>query len=509
MSAFDTVVAGGTLIDGTAEATPRRCDIAITDGMIADVGDLSVHERRHTIDATGRVVTPGFIDTHTHIEMAALSGHDDGLAAVRQGVTTTLVGADRFGWVGLASDDRIRWWEDMASIYGRPPSPLPTWPHPADFLGDLRAGSAHEVLPLVPHGNVRAAVMGASPVAPTAAEMRRMCSLVDDWMEAGAVGLASGLDYLPGRSSTTDEIVELARIVASGGGVYASHVRTIDLGRADGWRDAAAIGALAGIPVRIAHERLDDIGMGLLDELSDVVDITVDSYVYPAGCTSLAFHVPAEDLAEGAMAMSRRLATDTEFAERLATHLQERMTGNPGQQALIAATTSGAHEGRTLDQLAEDRNATVGEVAVQLLRDEMPCALLVYIWQHADAGWERTVTRTLRDPRTFIVTDGVYLGSHAHPRGFGTFPRILGEYVREKQVVSLSWAVHKMTGMPAHAYGLDDRGTITTGRRADLVVLDPETVGCPADPADPRHPPTGIERVLIGGVTVVNNEEQR
>lgn len=509
MRSFDTVIAGGTVVDGTPAATPTTGDVGIRDGVIVEIGDLGSAGRETTIDATGRVVAPGFIDTHTHIEMAALTGHDDGLAAVRQGVTTTLVGADGFGWVGLRPDEQTRWWEDTASIYGPPPIPTPKWDLPAEFLRDLRAASVHDVLPLVPHGNVRASVMGASPGAPSASEMQEMCSLVDAWMEIGAVGLASGLDYLPGRYSSTEEVAELARIVASGGGVYASHVRTIDLGRADGWRDAARVGALADIPVRIAHERLDDVGAELLDELSDLVDVTVDSYVYPAGCTSLAFHVPAEDLASGAMVMSRRLASDDEFAGRLAVHLQARMTGNPGQEALIAATTSGRHEGRTLGQLAEDRGVTVGDVAVELLRDEMPCALLVYVWQSADAAWERTVARTLRDPRTFVVTDGVYLGSHAHPRGFGTFPRILGEYVREQQIVSLAWAVHKMTGMPARSYGLADRGSITAGLRADLVIFDADTIGCPADTADPRRPPVGLDRVIVGGATVVDNGVSR
>lgn len=505
MMAYDVVIAGGTVIDGTADATPTIMDVGITDGRIVAVGDLSAAERAATVDAVGRVVAPGFIDTHTHIEMAALRGADDGFAAVRQGVTTALVGADGFGWVGLRPDEEARWWDDTASIYGPPPDPRPRWDRPDEFVRDLRAASAHDVLPLVPHGNVRASVMGAAPGEPSAAEMRQMCSVVEAWMATGAVGLASGLDYLPGRYSSTEEVAELARVVSSGGGVYASHVRTIDLGRAAGWRDAARVGTLADIPVRIAHERLDDIGAELLDELSEVVDITVDSYVYPAGCTSLAFHVPAQDLADGAMAMSQRLATDDEFAGRLAAHLQSRMTGNPGQEALIAATTSGSHEGRTLGQLAEDRGVTVGEAAVELLRDEMPCALLVYVWQSADAQWERTVARTLRDPRTFIVTDGIYVGTHTHPRGFGTFPRILGEYVRDRSVVSLPWAVHKMTGMPAAAYGLDDRGRIAAGRRADIVIFDAEAIGCPADTADPRRSPTGIDRVLVAGNTIVEN----
>lgn len=499
MTQLDLVIRGGTVIDGNADSSGFVADVGIVDGAIAEVGDLTDRETKRVIDASGRIVAPGFIDSHTHIEMAALHHTPDANAAVRQGITTTMVGADGFGWVGIEAGLRRRWWEDSAAVYGMPPEDLPDWQHPADFLRDLREASSHSVVPLVPHGNVRAAVMGDRPGAADSDERRAMRAVVETWMEAGAVGMATGLDYLPARYATTDELVELTGVVASGGGVYASHVRLIDGGREAAWREAAEIGRRAGVGVRIAHERLDVEAAALLDELSSDVDLTIDSYVYPAGCTSLTFHVPAADQAQGVMALSRRLATDSDLADRLAVHLEEKMTGNPGQEAILAATTSGGLEGRMLSELAAERNCTVGEVAVDLLRDEMPVALLIYVWQNADHIWDETVARTLADPRAFIASDGVYLGSSAHPRGFGTFPRVIGELARDQGLLSVANAVHKMTGRPADAYGLTDRGRVVVGQRADLVVFDLDTIGCGANIENPRTLPTGIEAVLVGG----------
>lgn len=499
MNAFDLVVEGGSVIDGNSGSEPTLADVGVKNGLIAAVGDLSGRARAETIDATSRVVTPGFIDTHTHIEIAALRNHPDRFAAISQGVTTTFVGADGFGWVGLAPNERERWWQDTAAIYGSVPEPVPAWERPEEFLAELRAASPQSVIPLVPHGNVRASVMGDKPGPADASERKAMRTVVESWMTAGAVGIATGLDYLPARYATTDELVDLVEVVASNGGAYASHIRLLDSGRADAWREAAEIGRRAGVGVRIAHERLDEEGGALLDEVSEIAEVTVDSYVYPAGCTSLAFHVPAEMLADGAVALSERLAADGDLRNRLAEHLQSRMTGNPGQEAIIAATTSGENEGRTLSSLAQERGVTVGEVAVELLRDEMPSALLVYIWQNADAVWDATVARTMNDPRTFISSDGVYLGSSAHPRGFGTFPRILGELARDKRVVSLSQAIHKMTGRPADAYALRDRGRVAEGLRADLVVFDPDRVGSAANVEQPRQSPVGIDAVLVEG----------
>jgi len=499
MSDFDVVVGNGMVIDGSNGATPTPGDVGIRAGLIAALGDLSSRSRDETIDAAGSVVAPGFIDTHTHVELASLKGHPDRMAPIAQGVTTTLVGADGFGWVGLPEGSRRRWWEDTAAIYGQPIDPLPAWDGPEDFLADLAAASPTRVVPLIPHNNVRAAVMGAAHRSPTAAEMRSMHRMVTAWLDAGAIGFATGLDYLPGRFATTDELVELCERVAESAGVYATHMRLLDAGREDAWREAAEIGRRAGLAVRIAHERLDEIAMPLLDEACAVADVTIDSYLYPAGCTSLAFHVPPEFLAGGVVELSRLLQSNGSLVGRLADHLEGRLTGGLDKEVIVAGTTSGKHEGDTLNSIAHDRNTTVGRVAVQLLRDEMPCAVLIYAWQRPDASWDTIMRRTLGDSRTIVASDGVYLGSKAHPRGFGTFPRVLGELSRSKALISLPDAVHKMTGKPAEAYGLSDRGRIAEGLKADLVVFDPETIDGPADYEEPRQRPVGIEAVLIGG----------
>lgn len=505
MTSFDLVIASGIVIDGAEGAVPVETDVGVVGGRIVEVGDLSSHGRRSTLDAAGRVVAPGFIDTHTHVEMASLRGTADRFAPTQQGITTTLVGADGFGWVGLDPSERRRRWDDTAAVYGPPLRPLPAWDTPSDFLSALRAASPTDVIALIPQGNMRAVVMGDDPGPAGPGQRRAMRRWAEEWLDAGAVGLATGLDYLPGRFATTDELVEMCEVVRERVGVYASHLRLHDLGRAGAWEEIGDIGRRAGIPIRVAHERLDEEGAAHLEAASAGNDITFDTYLYPAGSTSLAFHVPADLLGDGVMALSERLRSDRGLASDLAGILTEKMTGNPGQQAILSATTSGAHEGRTLEELAIERDVTVGEVAVELMQAELPIALLVYVWQTADSSWDATVSRTLTDERSIIATDGVYLGSHPHPRGFGAFPRVLGELVRERGVTTLAAAIHKMTGKPAAAYGLADRGRIAPGLRADLVVFDPEEVAGPGDFRRPRIAPSGIDAVLVGGRDMHSN----
>jgi len=499
MTPLDLVIVDARVIDGTAHAVPTATDVGIADGRIAEIGGVSGRSRRATVEARGRVVAPGFVDSHTHVEMASLRRHGDRFAPVAQGVTTTFVGADGFGWVGLRDSDRRRWWDDSSAIYGPPPDPLPDWRTPDRFLSDLRAASPTSVVPLVPHGNVRAAVMGDAQGSPSVAEIGRMQQFVREWMDAGAVGLATGLDYLPGRYASSDELVKLCEPVAERGGVYASHLRLHDLGRAHAWREIGEIGRRTGIPIRIAHERIDEEADTLLAEISPGNDVTFDTYLYSAGCTSLTFHVPAELLAHGVMALRENLARDRALRDRLIAHMEDRLTGKLGQEAIIAATTSGRFEGQTLTELSSARGSSVGQVAVDLLLEELPCALLVYVWHAADATWDETVARTLADDRSIIATDGVYLGSSPHPRGFGTFPRVLGELARDRGLISLPAAIHKMTGKPAAAYGLSDRGRLEPGLRADLVMFDPAVVSGPADFEHPRTSPEGIDLVLVAG----------
>lgn len=507
MTDFDLVVEAATIIDGSESATPYVADIGITGGRIADVGHLASRSRRSTLDASGRVAAPGFIDTHTHVEMASLQGSPDRFAPLKQGITTTLTGADGFGWVGLDATARRRQWDDLSFAYGAPLEPLPEWNRPEEYMRDMRAASPTQVVHMAPHGNIRAAVMGDHPGPASPAERQAMGELVRAWMDAGAVGLATGLDYLPGRYADTDEIVELCSRIVDRGGVYASHLRLQDLGWADAWREIGEIGHRTGIPIRIAHSRLNDEGTALLAEISPGNDLTFDTYLYPAGCTSIAFHVPPQHLRHGIAAFAERLKTDDTLAAEIAVHLQDKIAGQPGQRALVAATASGRHEGWSLDEIANERGGTVGEAAVELMRTELPIALLVYVWQEADDSWTTTVRRTLNDEHSIIASDGVYIGSHPHPRGFGAFARVLGTYVREANMVALPTAIHKMTGKPAQAYGLTDRGRVDPGLRADLVVFDPETVAGTDDFQRPRTEPNGVDLVLIAGQRVAGSRK--
>ncbi|MFP5333673.1 MAG: amidohydrolase family protein, partial [Acidimicrobiia bacterium] len=415
---------------------------------------------------------------------------------------------DGFGWVGLDPRVESRWWDDTAAIYGVQPPPLPGFTTPAAFRDALAAASPTRIVLMAPHGNIRGAVMGDEVGRPTRHQMAEMHQVLEAWLDAGAVGMASGLDYLPGRNAGTDEVVELCERVTRHGGVYASHLRLHDLGREGAWEEIGEIGRRSGVPIRIAHERLDDDAVGFIDRTAEDNDLRFDTYLYPAGCTSLAFHVPAQYLREGIVAFARRLATDSRLAAELASFLETRIAGRPGQRVLVAATTSGAHEGRWLDDLAAEWGLTVGRATVRLMIEELPAALVVYVWQAEDTGWDATVRRTVAEERSIVATDGIYVGTHPHPRGFGAFPRVLGTLVRDQKLLDLPHAIHKMTGAPAAAYGLNDRGIIAEGLLADIVVFDPFDVAGPGDYEHPRRQPIGIRRVLVGGREPTSESEK-
>ncbi len=512
---FETILAGGEVVDGSAGAVPVRADVGIRAGRIAAVGDLSGQGARERIDATGRVIAPGFIDAHVHSEHALLHGEPaDRFGALVQGVTSHATGADGFGWAPRGPHDPASLWRSTVFAYGSREM-VPEARTAAEYLAAFAGRSPLNIVPFAPHQAIRYAACGWRPGPADAAEMETQHAALRSWLDAGAFGLATGLDYQPAASTATDEIVALARVVAEAGGIYAPHMRYAQATRAGAYRESAEIGKRAGIPVAIAHEIVDDESEPLIDAArADGVDLTIDWYCYPAGCTHVLAMLQPEDYVGGTDGALARIQDPAERArigkilERALLHPEEApesATQEEGVRAYFSATRSGRYIGRTIPEVAAEQGRSVAEVAIEIMEEELPDAVLVYKRGISQAQLDAEVRRTVRHPAWTLTSDGLYHGPLPHPRGFGTYVRFLRYVVRDLGALSLGDAIHRMSGGVADRLRITDRGRVREGLAADLVVLDPATVGEGNDWDHPRRSPTGIAAVLVNGEVVVRD----
>jgi N-acyl-D-amino-acid deacylase len=498
---LDLLIRGGTVVDGTG-SPGMTADVGVRADRIVAVGTLADASAADVVDATGRIVCPGFIDVHVHSE-TALRGNGDIWGSVLQGVTTHLTAPDGFGWAPLPEGAAADLWRSTAFAYGQADL-APSWPTVERYLDSFAGTLPVNVVPMVPHQAVRFAVLGWDPRPADPGELDRMSELTRMWMEAGAVGLNTGLDYQPAASSDTRELVELARVVAGFGGIYAAHIRYAGVGRPAAYRESIQIGRDAGIPVRVSHETVDDETEPLLDEARLTgVDLGIDWYAYPAGSSHLLVLLPPDDQVGGYDAVIERVR-DPVHRRRIGDFLEERLreTNDAGGHEYFSDTHSGRHIGRSIAEIAAERGTPLGETAVDLIVEESPEALLVFRRPYSEAVFESLARRTLTRPEFIVSSDGIYHGARPHPRGYGTFARILGRYVRELGVLGLEDAVRRMSGLPAERFAIRDRGRIANGLAADLVVFDPATVSDRATWEEPRLHAIGIDAVVVNGQVV-------
>jgi N-acyl-D-amino-acid deacylase len=501
------LVRGGRLADGTG-APLRDGDVLLEQGRIATVvepGELSTDGRR-VLDAAGSVVAPGFIDAHSHADNAPLLTEDD-TTKVLQGVTTEVVGNCGFslGPVAAAHGDELG--QMLARLF--PPHEL-RWTTSAELFDHLEScGSVTNWAPLVGHNTLRIAVAGTHDRPLSAKEWTRAEQLLDEALEAGAFGLSSGLIYPPGVFADTEELVRFARRLPAGR-VYATHMRSEGPRLLESIEETIEIGERAGCRVQISHlkavgqahwgrvgaalERLDAArGRGLL--------AGQDAYPYAASSTMLTTVLPPWFQDGGPDAMLDRLRDPASLARARA-----QLTAGEGAVAwdaiMVASTASHANEGNTLPQVADEIDAEPFDALVHVLVEERLRVSMVRF-----AMTEADVETVLAHPQTMIGSDGLPpgVGGRPHPRLFGTFPRVLGRYVRERGVLSLPEAIARMTSLPADGFGLAGRGRIAPGQVADLVLLDAGTVAEGGDYRDPVHPPVGIGTVIQGGHLVVGD----
>lgn len=490
---FDVILRGGLVADGSG-GEPTPADVAIRDGRIAQVGTVDADAAaRRSIDATGMVIAPGFLDVHAHADEDAAK-KPEAENFVRMGVTTI--------------------------ITGNCGSSVPVLD--VHFARLESQGISLNYGTLIGHGTIRTGVMRTAARAPTEGELERMRERVAIAMREGAFGMSTGLIYVPGTYAETEELISLSKVVADHGGVYASHMRREDDQVLASIAEAIRIGREAGCRIHLSHLKASGKSVwGYGDRIVDAleaaraagVQVTGDQYLYTASSTGLEVLFPSRELSTGRTEFGKRLAEDPKFAAAMA------------DAVLASAEHAGFHD-LAYAQIAnapghpELAGLRLSEVAKRLLgredaraQAEAACRLMIdakgtRVGMVYHKMCEPDVERILRAPYVAIASDaGIRSRDGAdrpHPRGSGNNARLLGHYVRERGVVSLGLAVRKMTSLPAEVFGLADRGRLAVGMAADVVVFDPARVRDTATYDDPRADPEGIPYVLVNGVLVID-----
>ncbi len=499
---FDVVIRGGVVVDGSGEERFGG-DVGIAAGRIEAVGDLGGATAPQVVEAAGRVVAPGFVDTHAHSEIALLGwGHRYG--GVLQGVTTHFTAPDGFGWARLPREIAQQLWETTAFCYGEADLVV-DWPTPEAYLSLFPGRSPANVVPQAPHCAVRLGAMGWAGRPATREELEAQKEALRAWMEAGAVGMSLGLDYQPSAYAPTSELAELTRVVAEYGGTYNAHIRNNILGREGAWRETLEIGQSTRAKMHIAHEYVNEVSEPLLEEAAQVCDLSFESYMYPAGSTHFPqFSLPAWAQQGGEPGMRARLKEE-DARRRMRDHLERVLSENyaAGARQVISANQTGRYVGMSVEEAAAESGESLGDFAMRMLDEEQPYTLTV---NHRPGGPEvhdEMIRKTAMHPMMMVASDGIYHGPHPHPRAFGCHARVLRLCVRERGHLSLEEAVHKMAAKPAERFGVAGRGRIAQGYHADIVIFDPDTVSDRSTWDEPLLEPVGIDRVLVNGVTVV------
>jgi N-acyl-D-amino-acid deacylase len=486
---YDLLLKNGTVLDGSG-SPGFAADVAVSGNRIARVSrsPIDAREAKRTIDARGLIVAPGFIDLHAHLE--PLPQMPDAQSHVRQGVTLALGGPDGGG----------------------------PWPFGAYLDSIEKKPLGMNVAFLAGHNSIRRSVMGTANRAPTDAELTRMKSMVATSMGQGAFGLSTGLRYVPGFYSKTPEVIALSQVASDSGGIYTSHLREEGLGLLEGVAEALEIGRQAHIPVVLTHHKAigqlmwgkSTVTLHMVDSARRAgTDVMMDQYPYTASSTSLDILVPPWALEGGTARLRERLANPVlkdSITRGVVEYLRNDRGGGDIHRVQFASVPwDHSLEGKTLYDLAvRSEVEPTPEKAAPLVLESVLKGGASMVFHVIDEG---DVRRIMAHPMTMIASDGRLTRPGEgvpHPRAYGTFPRVLGEYVRVQHVLTLEQAVNKMTGMPAARLGLKDYGCVREGCLANITIFDAATVRDVGTFTDPHHYPDGIPYVIVNGVPVVD-----
>jgi dihydroorotase/N-acyl-D-amino-acid deacylase len=485
---YDLIISNGTIVDGSGNPWFRG-DVAIRGDSVAQIGLLSDAKALRRIDARGLVIAPGFIDIHTHSRRGIFQD-PNAQNYIRQGVTTVLEGNDGS-------------------------SPLPLAPF---FEKLLQNKIAVNFGSFAGQGSIRQQVLGLENRKATEAEIGRMKELARQSMREGAFGLSTGLFYVPGNFTPTEEVIEIAKVIGALGGMHISHMRDEAAGVMDSVRETIRIGEEGGLPTQVTHHKI--IGRSNWGRSAETlqlveqartrgVDVTIDAYPYTASSTGLAALFPQWSQAGGQKALVERLSAPEQRARIKAgiveNILVNRGGGDPKNIVITTCSFDAKLAGKSLSDItAEHGRAVTAENAAETaieLQEKGSCSTVYHAIDESD------VERVLRSPYTMIGSDGeipVFGQGAPHPRSYGTFARVLARYVRERKVLTLEDAIRKMSGYPAERLKLLDRGLLRPGMKADIVVFDPATVQDKADFANPHHYAEGFRYVIVNGTPIID-----
>ncbi|MBM3968368.1 MAG: D-aminoacylase [Planctomycetes bacterium] len=537
---FDVLIRHAMVIDGVR--TPRfLADIGITGDRIDSIGDLSTAEARRTIDASGLVAAPGFIDVHTHTDGWLLKSPHL-LPKTLQGFTTEVLMSDGISYAPVTPQTWRDWIFYLRSLNGMSLDEYSGWHSIAEFLDRIAGHNVQNVIAQVPYANVRSAVCGWGRQCPDDFQMRSIIRDIRRAMDEGAVGLSTGLDYIVQCFATTDELVAACQPVAEHGGLYVTHMR-YKLGLLPALREAVEIARRSGTKLHISHLKAqtpqvaDEVLTYLDREASHAVDLSFDVYPYQSGSTMLSYLLPYEVWESGPIAAVERLR-DPVVRERFTRGLTEhRVEIDKIHIAWVGSKENSRHQGTLLSDFVDSRRSSPGDALADLLIEERLAVLLV-----VNEGNDPLITPFLQHPKHMVGTDGILCGcvsavrasdrdefgswpthppqnqpstaSHKpletlrlegrpHPRVFGSAGRVLGPLVREVKLFSLEDAVHKLSGYPAGRFGLKHRGELKPGHFADIVLFDPNTISDQATYLEPLQSTVGMHAVLVNGTPII------
>jgi len=506
------LIKDGTVVDGTG-SKGFFGSVAIENDRIIAVGNIPAEGFDTVIDARGMVVSPGFIDTHSHSDLQVLLDPCV-IPKIRQGITTEVLGQDGISMAPLPKQYISPWRKNLAGLDGDSNETTDGY---LNMMAKNGVGQNESYL--VPHGNIRMEAMGLDNRLPTADELQKMCAITRREMEAGAFGLSTGLIYMPCAYSELLEIIEMCKIVATFDGVFVVHQRSEADNILASMEEVINIGRQSGVKVHFSHFKVcGKKNWGLIDGVIELLEsaqaegiqVSFDQYPYVAGSTMLGVILPPWVHDGGTDKLIKRLE-EPELRKKMIADIEQ---GIPGwdnfidfaglDQIFVTSVKTKANEdllGKSLVEIGEIRGKNPYEATFDLLHDEENAVGMADFY-----GTEEHVIRFMTRPEQNVCTDGLF-GGKPHPRVFGSYPRILGKYVREEQALTLEEAINKMTSKPAEVFGFVDRGALKAGYFADIVIFNPDTVIDKGTFVDPVQYPEGIMYVMVNGTMVIAEGE--
>jgi N-acyl-D-amino-acid deacylase len=509
---FDLIIKNGTVVDGTG-AKARVTDISITNDIITAIDNLQNAEAKQIIDATGKIVCPGFIDTHVHSDLMLLEDKQHA-AGLLQGITTEVLGQDGMSYAPASPETLTMYARYLAGLNGFPNLDW-NWSSVAEYRARFDKTVAVNTVYMLPHSNIRLETVGFKDVPLHGDNLKRAKALIRRGFDEGAVAFSTGLSYYPGSYCDTDELVELSKVVAQCGGFYVTHLRTVFREEPfDAVLEAIEIGERSGAGVHFSHYRTGPKNLGKTDEvvapleaaIKRGLNVTAELYPYPGGSSHGLIFFPLWSHEGGTDEILERLS-NPEIRQQIARDY-DRTLGS-WHRIRFSNLPSGKNDdliGRTVGEVAEERGMKGEDLLCELMLEEELRVGFVEVPPTDGATWkafDEDILTLLSKPYYMVGSDSIPVGQKPHPRGRGCFPRVLRLQREHPEIMSLEFLIQHLTSIPAKRFGLNDRGTLEPNKAADIVIFDPDMVADTATYDHPKSYAKGVEYVLVNGQVAV------